>query len=143
MGGEDIRWKQRFRNFKKSLELLEGALKIEQPDVVQKAGIVQFFEMCCELSWKVMKDYLEDQGRTEIGTPRNAIKKSFEIGLIEDGHAWMDLLVDRNLSVLTYDEEKAYSLDLLIRAKYFPLFQKMKLKIYENEKKSYPTYRNN
>jgi nucleotidyltransferase substrate binding protein (TIGR01987 family) len=123
---EDIRWKQRFRNFNKSLELLESALKIEQPDVVQKAGIVQFFEMCCELSWKVMKDYLEDQGFTEIGTPRNAIKKSFEIGLIEDGHAWMDLLVDRNLSVHTYDEEKANSLDLLIHTKYIQLFQKLR-----------------
>ena len=126
MKGEDIRWKQRFRNFNKSLELLESALKIEQPDVVQKAGIVQFFEMCCELSWKVMKDYLEDQGFTEIGTPRNAIKKSFEIGLIEDGHAWMDLLVDRNLSVHTYDEEKANSLDLLIHTKYIQLFQKLR-----------------
>ena len=126
MKGEDIRWKQHFRNFNKSLELLESALKIEQPDVVQKAGIVQFFEMCCELSWKVMKDYLEDQGFTEIGTPRNAIKKSFEIGLIEDGHAWMDLLVDRNLSVHTYDEEKANSLDLLIHTKYIQLFQKLR-----------------
>ncbi len=126
MEGEDIRWKQRFRNFNKSLELLESALNIEQPDVVQKAGIVQFFEMCCELSWKVMKDYLEDQGFTEIGTPRNAIKKSFEIGLIEDGHAWMDLLVDRNLSVHTYDEEKANSLDLLIHTKYIQLFQKLR-----------------
>lgn len=126
MEGEDKRWKQRFINFNKSLELLESALKIEQPDVVQKAGIVQFFEMCCELSWKVMKDYLEDQGFTEIGTPRNAIKKSFEIGLIEDGHAWMDLLVDRNLSVHTYDEEKANSLDLLIHIKYIQLFQKLR-----------------
>jgi nucleotidyltransferase substrate binding protein (TIGR01987 family) len=126
MEGEDIRWKQRFSNFNKSLLLLENALKIEQPDVLQKAGIVQFFEMCCELSWKVMKDYLEDQGFTEIGTPRNAIKKSFEIGLIEDGHAWMDLLVDRNLSVHTYDEEKANNLDLLIHTKYIQLFQHLK-----------------
>ncbi len=126
MERDDIRWKQRFRNFNKSLELLENALKIEQPDVLQKAGIVQFFDMCCELSWKVMKDYLEEQGFTEIGTPRNAIKKSFEIGLIEDGHAWMDLLVDRNLSVHTYDEEKANSLDLLIHTKYIKLFQHLK-----------------
>ncbi len=125
MEGEDIRWKQRFSNFTKALNLLENALKIEQPDIVQKAGIVQFFEMCSELSWKVMKDYLENQGFNEIGTPRNAIKKAFEIGLIEDGHAWMGLLVDRNLSVHTYDEEQANNLDLLIHTKYHPLFQKL------------------
>jgi hypothetical protein len=34
MERDDIRWKQRFRNFNKSLVLLESALKIEQPDVV-------------------------------------------------------------------------------------------------------------
>ena len=50
MEGEDILWKQRFSNFTKALNLLENALKIEQPDIVQKAGIVQFFEMCSELS---------------------------------------------------------------------------------------------
>ena len=31
----------------------------------------------------------------------------------------------RNLSVHTYDEEKANSLDLLIRTKYFPLFHRL------------------
>jgi len=126
MHQEDIRWKQRYSNYIKALDLLENALKIEQPDVVQRAGIVQFFEMCSELSWKLLKDYLEEQGFIEINTPRNAIKKAFEIGLIEDGHSWMDLLVDRNLSVHTYDEEKALNLDALIHSKYHPLFYKLK-----------------
>lgn len=126
MENSDIRWKQRYTNFTKSLDLLETAVKIEQPDIVQKAGTVQFFEMCCELSWKLMKDYLEEQGFTEIGTPRNAVKKAFEIGILENGHAWMDLLVDRNLSVHTYDEEKANNLDVLIHTKYFQLFQDLK-----------------
>ena len=126
MNQEDIRWKQRYSNYIKALDLLENALKIEQPDVVQRAGIVQFFEMCSELSWKLLKDYLEEQGFIDINTPRNAIKKAFEIGLIEDGHAWMDLLVDRNLSVHTYDEEKALNLDALIHTKYHLLFSQLK-----------------
>ena len=126
MDNSDVRWKQRFTNYTKALSLLENALKIEHPDIVQKAGIILFFEMCCELSWKVLKDYLEEQGFNEVNTPRNAIKKAFEIGIIENGHDWMDLLVDRNLSVHTYDEEKATNLDLLIHTKYHHLFQKLK-----------------
>ena len=126
MDNSDVRWKQRYTNYTKALSLLENALNIEQPDIVQKAGIIQFFEMCCELSWKVLKDYLEEQGFNDVNTPRNAIKKAFEIGIIENGHDWMDLLVDRNLSVHTYDEEKATNLDLLIHTKYYPLFQKLK-----------------
>ncbi len=46
----DIRWKQRFQNFTKALNYLELALNIENPDIVQKAGIIQFFEKGFELA---------------------------------------------------------------------------------------------
>ncbi len=49
---DDIRWKQRFDNFEKALQHLEAALEVEDPDIIQKAGTIQFFEMTFELSWK-------------------------------------------------------------------------------------------
>lgn len=49
MENKDIRWKQRFQNFSKSLQYLEQALSIPQPDIIQKAGLIQFFEMSFEL----------------------------------------------------------------------------------------------
>ncbi len=52
MANEDIRWRQRFQNFSKSMEHLENALQILHPDIVQKAGIIHFFEMSFELSCK-------------------------------------------------------------------------------------------
>ena len=48
MNSEDIRWKQRFQNFEKALHYLEHALSIENPDIVYKVGIIQFFEMSFE-----------------------------------------------------------------------------------------------
>ncbi len=116
----DIRWKQRFQNFEKSLLLLERALEIESPDIVQKAGLIQFFELTFELSWKVMKDYLEAEGFEDIKSPRAAIKKSFEIELIENGHLWIKLLEDRNLTTHTYDEETVDKIEQLIRNEYAP-----------------------
>lgn len=121
----DIRWKQRFHNFRKALNYLEQALEIESPDIVQKAGIIQFFEMSFELAWNVVKDYLEEQGFTDVKTPRGALKKGFEINLISDGHDWMALLQDRNLSAHTYDEQKATDLEQLIHHKYFPLLKSL------------------
>lgn len=56
----DVRWRQRFENYSKSLRNLESALAIESPDIVQRAGMILFFETVFELSWKVMKDYLEE-----------------------------------------------------------------------------------
>ncbi len=125
MEQHDIRWKQRFQNFEKTLSYLDHALNIQKPDVTQRAGIVQFFELSYELAWKVLKDYLEDQGFTDIATPRAVIKKSYEIGLISNGHQWLQLLDDRNLTSHTYDESKALEVDRLIRQYYHPLFREL------------------
>jgi nucleotidyltransferase substrate binding protein (TIGR01987 family) len=125
MENQDIRWKQRFQNFSKALDYLESALEIENPDIIQKAGTIQFFEMSFELSWNLVKDYLEEQGFVDVKSPRTALKKAFEIGIIEDGHHWMDLLLDRNLTAHTYDEQKATEMELLILNKYFPILKSL------------------
>ena len=82
---QDIRWKQRLQNFEKSLTLLTGALNIDQPDIYQKAGLIQFFETTFELSWKLMKNYLEAEGFIDVKSPRSVIKKAFETELIKEG----------------------------------------------------------
>ena len=117
---QDIRWKQRLQNFEKSLTLLTGALNIDQPDIYQKAGLIQFFETTYELSWKLMKNYLEAEGFIDVKSPRSVIKKAFETELIKEGHTWMELLQDRNLTAHTYDEAKANQVEKLIREKYYP-----------------------
>ena len=123
MASSDIRWIQRFHNYEKALSHLEKALQLKNPDFLQKAGIIQLFEMSFELAWNVVKDYLEDQGFVDVKSPRSALKKGFEVGLIADGHRWMELLIDRNLTAHTYDEEKATEVENLIHHKYFPLLK--------------------
>ena len=125
MENQDIRWKQRFQNFEKAMGHLSGALEIEQPDLLQKAGIIQFFEMCYELAWNTLKDYLEEQGFTDIKSPRSVLKKAYEVELIAEGHEWMELLTDRNLTAHTYDDKKATEVEMLIKHKYFPLFRQL------------------
>lgn len=136
MENKDIRWIQRFQNFEKAMNYLEIALQIPDPDIVQKAGVIQFFEISFELAWKLVKDYLEEQGFIDIQSPRAALKKAFEVELIENGHDWMDLLQDRNLTLHTYDEQKATDMEQLIHNKYFPLMKALqnsfKLRINEN-----------
>lgn len=127
MSNEDIRWKQRFANFSRAMNHLENALRISNPDLVQKAGIIQFFEMSFELSWNMVKDYLEAQGFVDIKSPRSALKKAFEMNILENGHDWMDLLQDRNLTAHTYDEQKATEMKQLINTKYFPLLKALLL----------------
>jgi nucleotidyltransferase substrate binding protein (TIGR01987 family) len=105
------------------MNYLEQALQIDQPDIVQKAGIIQFFEMSFELAWNMIKDYLEEQGFVDVKSPRSALKKAFEMNILEDGHDWMNLLLDRNLTAHTYDEQKATEMEQLIQNKYYPLLK--------------------
>ncbi len=124
---DDIRYKQRFENFEKSFLLLEQALDIKEPSIIEKAGIVQFFEITFELSWKLMKDYLSYIGY-EVKSPREAIKTSFSIEIIGDGEIWLNALADRNLTVHTYDETQADEIYRRIKSLYFKLLQELYLK---------------
>ncbi len=126
---DDIRWKQRLSNFKKSLEHLSVAVKIQNPSIIQQAGTIQFFEMSFELAWKTIKDYLHEQGFIDIKSPKAAIKKAFEISLIEDGHLWLEALENRNLAAHTYDEQKAKKIYDLICSSYFPLLENLKKRL--------------
>ncbi|WP_432404599.1 nucleotidyltransferase substrate binding protein [Wukongibacter sp. M2B1] len=121
---KDIRWKQRFENFEKAYKLLEKYSKQEIKTELERAGIIQFFEMAFELAWKVLKDYLEAQGFI-VKSPRDAIKQAFQIGLIEDGHVWIDALSNRNLTVHTYDETLADKMVKAVISIYFPQLKSM------------------
>ncbi len=125
MENKDIRWKQRFQNFEKAIIYLEQALAIAKPDIIQKAGLIQFFEMSFELAWKVVKDYLEEEGFIDIKSPRSALKKAFETGLIADGHGWMKLLDDRNITSHAYDEATVARIENLVRQQYYPLLKQL------------------
>ena len=120
----DIRWKQRFQNFEKAFQLLERALSIENPSEVELGGIIQFYEMAFELAWKLMKDYLDEQGFL-VKTPRQSIKQAFQIGIIANGHVWIDALDDRNITTHTYDEATAMKVVSTIRKSYFPALRQL------------------
>jgi nucleotidyltransferase substrate binding protein (TIGR01987 family) len=119
---DDVRYVQRFENFDKSFLLLKGALAINNPSIVEKAGCIQFFETTFELAWKLMKDYLGFLGY-DVKSPRDAIKQSFSMGLIAEGGRWLDALMDRNLTVHTYDEDIANAVYQKIKNDYFLLLE--------------------
>lgn len=120
MTDNDVRWKQRFDHFQKAFALLETAIAIPSPSVVERAGLVQFFEMAFELSWKLLKDYQEEQG-FNIASPRDAIKQAFQSGLVTAGQDWINALEDRNLTTHTYNEQTAVIVMQKIRQTYHPL----------------------
>ena len=122
MENKDIRWIQRFNNFTKSLNILAIALEIPNPDIIQKAGIIQFFEMTYELAWLTMKDYYEEQGEPRIQGSKDVIKLAFRKGLIHQGEDWFKMVDSRKLSVHAYDKKTAEDIAEDIANTYFSLF---------------------
>lgn len=128
---KDIRWIQRFRNFRSALYRLGKAVEIvteqisedEEVDDLLKEGLIQRFEYTHELAWKVMKDYAEYQGYTDIRGSRDAFRKAFDMGLVTD-KSWMDSIIDRNLTSHNYDEDTAEDICGNIVDVYYPLFVK-------------------
>ena len=125
----DIRWIQRFANYRNALARLTMAVKVisgrdcteEGLDDLLKEGLIQRFEYTHELAWKVRKDFAEYQGYTEIRGSRDAFRIALQMGLIEDS-AWMDSIADRNLTSHNYDEDVAEEVYQSVVEKYHPLF---------------------
>lgn len=88
---KNIRWKQRFQNFKHAFEVLERAVKIPTPNEAEKGGIIQFYEVAFELAWKTLKDYLKSEGFI-VKSPREALKKAFQLEIIIKGELWLEVM---------------------------------------------------
>ena len=122
---EDIRWKQRFQNYKKALVTVENAVELaasRELSDLEKQGLIKGFEFTFELAWNVMKDYLEDQGITGIISSKGAVRNAFNKGLIDDGQTWLDMIEARNISAHTYDEETADKLQKKIAKDFYGHF---------------------
>ena len=139
MEHKDIRWIQRLNNFLKALSQLENAVNLAyQRDLseLEKQGLIQAFEFTFELAWKVMKDYFYFQGNNSIHGSRDAIKEAFNNDLIKNGHLWMDMIVSRNKTSHTYDENTTSEIVDNIINKYYSAFVDFKNKMLELKDKN-------
>jgi len=120
----DIRWKQRFSNYKKAYGQLSEFIARDKLNKFELQGLIQCFEYTFELAWKTMKDYLEEEGY-DVRSPRTAIQTAFQAQLVKDGHMWIDALEKRNLMAHTYDENLAIQAEKLIRTEYFQILKEL------------------
>ncbi len=134
MDNKDIRWEQRFDNYTKALKQLENAIELSKErelTVLEEQGLIQAFEFTHELAWKTLKDFLNYKGNTEIYGSKDATREAFQYGLIEEGGIWMDMIVSRNSTSHTYNEETANEIANAILADYYKEFVKLHLKLSE------------
>lgn len=123
MGDEDIRWKQRYRNYERSLVNLREALETVNPSRLEKQGTVKAFELAYELAWKTLQDYLRETGITDAVGPKGVIRRAFHEGIISGGDDWNEMHIARNRAVHLYDEERADQIVAQIRQTFIVCFE--------------------
>ncbi|NLD92906.1 MAG: nucleotidyltransferase [Fibrobacter sp.] len=131
MDHQDIRWMQRFQNFTKAVHRLQDYVQKPNLNELEEQGLIQAFEYTHELAWNTIKDFLEFHGNKELYGSRDATREAFKLGLIQDGDVWMSMIVSRNQTSHTYNEETAREIVNLIRNQYIPemmsLYKKFQL----------------
>lgn len=126
---KDIRWEQRFVNYKKALSQLQKFINKGELSELEEQGLVKAFEYTYELAWTTLKDFLEYRGQTDIYGSRDAIRKAFQLNLIDDGENWMDMLKSRNKTSHTYNKETAEEICQAVKDIYYSLFQQLELRL--------------
>lgn len=111
---QTIRFKQRFEFFEKAFLNLNELKKRDFSDfsVLEKEGIIQRFEILIELSWKVIRDFLQSEGFI-ITSPKEAIRQAFSSNLLGSvtqidktkADKWLDSLNIRNITSHTYTQD--------------------------------------
>ncbi|HOP40040.1 MAG TPA: nucleotidyltransferase substrate binding protein [Geobacteraceae bacterium] len=132
MNQQDIRWQQRFSNYRKALLQLGRAVELcrqRQLSELEEQGLIQAFEYTYELAWNVLRDFLTYQGSRDLYGSRDTIREAFSAGLIEDGEGWMDMLKDRNRTSHTYNQETADEIARNIAHRYHDLFVALRQKM--------------
>jgi nucleotidyltransferase substrate binding protein (TIGR01987 family) len=95
------------------------------PNELERNGIVQRFEFTLDLSWKVMKDYLEDKGFIFKPSPKDTFRQAQESSLIDYAQELIDGFDIRNELSHDYSGEKFEKSENKLRQSVFPALEKL------------------
>lgn len=96
---------RRFQSFCNSLDALNEAKTRDFSDSFVLSGTSAKYSITFDLSWKVMKDIITGHYMVTdfaLGSPREVLRKAFEVNLIQDD-VWMEMLKVRNEISHDYD----------------------------------------
>ncbi len=134
MERSDIRWEQRFVNYRKALaKLTQTVTQSNKDDLseLEQEGLIQRFEYTYELAWKTLQDLLRDKGYTDIAGPNPVLSQAFADGYITDADGWRKMKKARELTSHTYNSETAEEIAEAVFHSYHRLLKALELRLEE------------
>ncbi len=135
MTKKDIRWKQRFQNFEKAFKQLKKAIDQKELNELERNGLIQRFEFTLELSWKVMKDFLEEKGFVFKPSPKDTFRLAQQSDYILYAQELIDGLDIRNELSHDYSGEKFERFEKQLRKETFLALNKLYCFFLEEKQK--------
>jgi nucleotidyltransferase substrate binding protein (TIGR01987 family) len=133
MANEDIRWIQRFNNYRKALARLGEAVELAEErnlSDLEQQGLIQGFEFTFDLAWKTLQDYLRENNRpNDNGGPNVIIQQALDDGIIKGEEAWKAMKKSRDLTSHSYDGDTADDIAENIIETYHSLFIQLETRL--------------
>lgn len=133
MAKEDIRWIQRFNNYRKALKRLREAIEQSEEEELsdlEQQGLIKAFEFTFDLAWKTLQDYLREHKRpNDNGGPNVIIAQALADGIIKGEDDWKSMKKSRDLTSHTYEEETADDIAEAIIGIYFTLLVQLETRL--------------
>lgn len=92
---------------------------------LERNGLIQRFEFTLDLSWKVMKDYLEEKGFVFKPSPKDTLRLAQQSGYINFAQELIDGLDIRNELSHDYSGEKFNRAEPRLRTDVFPALEQL------------------
>ena len=112
--------------YSKALDELEAYAQRAKKLKTSEAGreLIINFEITHELALKLMTKYFEKMGKGPFSGSRDLTAEAFHAELIDDGKAWLDIVIDRIKYNPIYDLETHHEFLDNILKDYLPLLEK-------------------
>ena len=114
----------KLNNYKKALARLHESIidSDKYENLTFRDGVIQRFEFTADLAWKTTREYLINEGITDINSPKSVMRGAYAAGLIKDEVGWLRILDDRNSTSHIYDEDDAAEIYERIKLDHIKLF---------------------
>lgn len=133
MANEDIRWIQRFNNYRKALARHSEAVALAEErglSDLEQQGLIQGFEFTFDLAWKTLQDYLRHHKRpNDNGGPNIIINQALADGIIKGEEEWKAIKKSRELTSHSYDGDTADTIAENIIETYHGLFIQLETRL--------------
>ena len=111
------------KQFSKAVKQLGRVLEEEKNEIVRDSAIKRF-EFTFDLSWKLLKAYLDEEKGIYCASPKECFRQAFQSGIVDYNEVWIEMTDQRNYAVHIYEEKFADELFKKL-PKYLECFQEL------------------